>query len=84
MRRRTFIAALPAAPLAATAIPVLAQGSAPPAPRWQPGQDRYQRPDVGPGDRPVGASFASRTAVGLNDAARRARRFASSIRPSPS
>lgn len=75
MRRRTFIAALPAA----AAIPALAQtnrgtegpgqGSAP-APRWDAGQDRYRRPDVGPGDRPVGASFASRTAAyGLHGAA---------------
>lgn len=78
MRRRTFIAALPAAPLVAGAIPALAQtnrgtegpgqGGAP-VPRWDVGQDRYQRPDVGPGDRPVGASFASRTAAyGLHGA----------------
>ena len=31
--------------------------------RWAPGEDRFIRPDVGAGDRPVGASFASRTAV---------------------
>lgn len=74
MRRRTFIAALPAV----AAAPALAQtrgsegpgqGGAP-SPSWAAGQDRYQRPDVGPGDRPVGASFASRTAAyGLHGAA---------------
>jgi len=71
MRRRTFIASLPAAALAA---PLLAQGSAPPAPdapsNWMPGADVFDRPDVHAGDRPVGASFASRTAVyGLSGAA---------------
>jgi len=90
MRRRTFIAALPAAPLAAAAaaqtgtstsrdVPGPGQGGArQPAmaatadlpPRWEAGQDRFIRPDVRGGDRPVGASFASRTAVyGLNGAA---------------
>ncbi|MFS0773259.1 gamma-glutamyltransferase family protein [Sphingomonas sp. 1P08PE] len=92
MRRRTFIASLPAAALApgmaraqqgasaperGTAGP--GQGGAPqpatagaaPLPgRWTAGQDRFIRPDVHAGDRPVGASFASRTAVyGLNGAA---------------
>jgi gamma-glutamyltranspeptidase/glutathione hydrolase len=79
MRRRDFIAAIPAA---AVAAPLLAQdrpgtegpgqgGAAPAAPaaRWDAGQERFLRPDVGPGDRPVGASFASRTAVyGLHGA----------------
>ena len=38
--------------------------------KWAPGEDRFIRPDVGPGDRPVGASFASRTAVyGMSGAA---------------
>ena len=38
--------------------------------RWEAGQDRFVRPDVGPGDRPVGASFASRSAVyGVSGAA---------------
>jgi gamma-glutamyltranspeptidase/glutathione hydrolase len=75
LRRRTFIAALPAA----AALPAFAQAprdnpgpgqggapspAAPPlAPFQEPGADRYLRPDVGPGDRPVGASFASRSAV---------------------
>ncbi|MDP1028421.1 gamma-glutamyltransferase family protein [Sphingomonas sp. KR1UV-12] len=92
MRRRTFLASLPAAALApslaaaqqgttaperGTAGP--GQGGAPqpatateaPLPgRWAPGADRFIRPDVHAGDRPVGASFASRTAVyGLNGAA---------------
>ena len=72
MRRRTFIAALPAAPLIGAAAPALAQpatGSETPG-RWGAGQDRFVRRDVGPGDRPVGASFASRTAAyGLHGAA---------------
>lgn len=88
MRRRTFIATLPAvavapgiaaaqqgrsAPEQGTAGP--GQGGAPqpdgPLPgRWAAGEDRFVRPDVGVGDRPVGASFASRTAVyGMNGAA---------------
>ena len=38
--------------------------------RWEAGTDRFLRPDVSAGDRPVGASFASRTAAyGLNGAA---------------
>ena len=74
MRRRTFIAALPAA---AAIAPALAQTTSAsgstkgaPAEKWATGADRFQRPDVGPGDRPVGASFASRTAAyGLHGAA---------------
>lgn len=73
MRRRTFLASLPAA---AIALPAIAQRSSqseptPPLPaRWTPGEDRFLRPDVRGGDRPVGASFASRTAVyGLSGAA---------------
>ena len=90
MRRRDFIAAMPAAMLAPAALaqtgkvggqgaPAEGQGGAPqpasPAaaplpPRWAAGQDRFIRPDVHAGDRPVGASFASRTAVyGLSGAA---------------
>ena len=39
-------------------------------PVWKSGEDRFVRPDVHAGDRPVGASFASRTvAYGLNGAA---------------
>uniref|UniRef100_UPI001577389F gamma-glutamyltransferase family protein n=1 Tax=Sphingomonas bacterium TaxID=1895847 RepID=UPI001577389F len=38
--------------------------------RWAPGEPRFLRPDVHAGDRPVGASFASRTAAyGLSGAA---------------
>ncbi|WP_076071797.1 gamma-glutamyltransferase family protein [Sphingomonas montana] len=90
MRRRTFIASLPAAALVPTAA--LAQAAAtggakaaapgdgaapqPPTPAgaplppvWEPGADRFIRPDVHAGDRPVGASFASRTAAyGLSGA----------------
>lgn len=81
MRRRAFIAALPATALAA---PLFGQsqpapGVKPPAPapdaalppgRWMPGAPRFDRPDVHAGDRPFGASFASRTAAyGLSGAA---------------
>ncbi|WP_428375684.1 gamma-glutamyltransferase family protein [Lichenicoccus sp.] len=93
MRRRTFIAALPAAavPIAAGAQTHPAatpeapgQGGAhslPPDAAWgvraaglakfQPdGAERFDRPDVHAGDRPSGASFASRSAaMGLNGAA---------------
>ena len=66
MDRRTFIATLPAL----AAVPVVARAQTPAAPRWEAGADRYLRPDVHAGDRPVGASFASRTAAyGLNGAA---------------
>ena len=80
MRRRQFIASIPAAAIAA---PLLAQtpkapgqsGAPPPEtpvlPPYEPaGSDRFIRPDVHAGDRPVGASFASRSAVyGVNGAA---------------
>jgi gamma-glutamyltranspeptidase/glutathione hydrolase len=83
MRRRTFLAALPATALAA---PLLAQpersaqkgpgqGGAPAPDRalpkkWEAGEPRFVRPDVQAGDRPFGASFASRTAAyGLSGAA---------------
>ncbi|MEG3171853.1 gamma-glutamyltransferase [Sphingomonas sp. ZB1N12] len=56
-------------------VPGPGQGGAPqPAtatlpPRWMAGEDRFLRPDVAAGDRPVGASFASRTAAyGINGA----------------
>jgi gamma-glutamyltranspeptidase / glutathione hydrolase len=87
MRRRSFLAAVPAA----AAAPLLAQTGRPtsepapagpgqggaPAPQadpkpkvWKQGEPRFVRRDVGPGDRPVGASFASRTAVyGMSGAA---------------
>jgi gamma-glutamyltranspeptidase / glutathione hydrolase len=73
----TLSSAAAAAPAAAgqrrpspqPAVPASDQGGAPvrtderlPS-RWKEGELRFVRPDVGPGDRPVGASFASRTAV---------------------
>ncbi len=81
MQRRTFIRTLP---LAAAAGAVNAQGiasaqaqagqsqtGAPDLPKFQPaGAERYTRPDVHSGDRPSGASFATRSpALGLNGAA---------------
>jgi gamma-glutamyltranspeptidase/glutathione hydrolase len=66
MDRRTFLAAVPAAAIAA---PALAESVALPT-RWPSGEDRFLRPDVHAGDRPAGASFASRTAAyGLSGAA---------------
>ncbi|ATE66146.1 gamma-glutamyltransferase family protein [Rhizorhabdus dicambivorans] len=65
MDRRTFLATVPAAAIAA---PLLAE-TMPPT-HWPAGEDRFLRPDVQTGDRPVGASFASRTAAyGLSGAA---------------
>lgn len=69
--RRSFIASLP---LAAAALPAAAtegpsQGGAPhpapdaPPPFQPPGAERFERPDVHAGDRPSGASFASRSAA---------------------
>jgi len=78
MRRRSFLAALPATALAATS---LAQQNGAPKPTDQPpmpeppkfqlaGADIFSRPDVHAGDRPSGASFASRSAAfGLSGAA---------------
>jgi len=66
MDRRTFLATLPAAAIAA---PALAGDPLLPT-RWAAGNDRFERPDLHAGDRPVGASFASRTAAyGLSGAA---------------
>jgi gamma-glutamyltranspeptidase/glutathione hydrolase len=79
MRRRTFIRTLPAAAVASTisiynegevqatstsdATPTLAQFQS-------PGEERFIRPDVHAGDRPSGASFASRSpALGCSGAA---------------
>ena len=68
MRRRTFLGTVPAAAVAAPFITAQAANSTsatsvegPPA--WAPGEERFIRPDVHAGDRPIGASFASRTAV---------------------
>ena len=61
MRRRTFLAALPAAAFASTAA--LAQSRA--------GNPNLNRPDVRGGDRIDGATFASRSAAwGIHGAAR--------------
>lgn len=77
MRRRTFIQSLP---LAAAGValagnktssaldPTSTEHALPPF--QAPGQERFTRPDVHAGDRPSGASFASRSpALGLNGAA---------------
>jgi gamma-glutamyltranspeptidase/glutathione hydrolase len=62
MRRRTFLAALSAAPFAAGAAPALADTRAE--------NPNRNRPDVGPGDRIDGATFASRSAAwGVHGAA---------------
>jgi gamma-glutamyltranspeptidase/glutathione hydrolase len=77
MRRRTFLASLPCAaasgPLLAKAGQASAVSGAPqeagPA-LWPQGEERFIRSDVHAGDRPVGASFASRSAAyGLSGAA---------------
>src|SRR5580704_11597534 len=79
MRRRQFLATLPAAAAGAAMLPGLnvdaqngngAQGEAA-LPKFQAaGQERFTRPDVHAGDRPAGASFASRSAaMGCNGAA---------------
>ncbi|GAA0337728.1 gamma-glutamyltransferase [Sphingomonas oligophenolica] len=68
MDRRHFLAGVPAAALAAPLLARNVPGALPQA--WPAGEPSFLRPDVGPGDRPVGASFASRSAVyGLNGAA---------------
>jgi gamma-glutamyltranspeptidase / glutathione hydrolase len=86
LRRRTFLAAIPAVAagpaLAQTGTPSPGgtpsgpgQGGAPTPPqplptRWAEGEARFIRPDVHAGDRPFGASFASRTAAyGIEGAA---------------
>ncbi len=62
MRRRSFLAALPAA---AVAAPALAQSQL-----FSGDNPNRQRPDVHPGDRIDGANFASRSAAwGVNGAA---------------
>src|SRR5580700_2731222 len=74
MRRRTFLTSGPAAALSAPLIamdggdagavdtmPVGGSDAGPPV--WQAGEESFVRRDVHSGDRPVGASFATRTAV---------------------
>ena len=60
MERRTFLAALP---LTAAGLGIAARADAQTTPSPLPKPDRYDRPDVQHGDRPVGASFASRSMV---------------------
>ena len=72
MRRRTFLAAVPAVAVGAALRAQTRKGRASaPAPSdegrtaaFQPsGEEKFDRPDVHAGDRPVGASFGSRSAV---------------------
>jgi gamma-glutamyltranspeptidase/glutathione hydrolase len=71
MRRRTFIATLPLAATAALPLSHIKRASAdsgdatsPDLPKFQQeGKLKFDRPDVHAGDRPVGASFSSRSAV---------------------
>ena len=73
MRRRSFLGALPLA--AAAALPFKrvnadADAGAAPAKFQPPGAAKFERPDVHAGDRPAGASWASRSAAyGINGAA---------------
>lgn len=77
MRRRSFIQTLPLAAAGAALVgnetsraldPISAEHPLPPF--QAVGQERFIRPDVHAGDRPSGASFASRSpALGLNGAA---------------
>src|SRR6201992_1365817 len=90
MRRRSFIATIPAAAAATasfagdalakqqTAAANAAAQTQPPA-KFQPaGEDKFVRPDVRAGDRPAGPSFASRSAaMGCNGAAGTAHPLAS-------
>ncbi len=83
MRRRSFIATIPAAAAATASLTndALAHpqqnastnsgAQNQPLPKFQPeGDDKFIRPDVHAGDRPSGASFASRSAaMGCNGAA---------------
>ena len=80
MRRRSFLASIPAA-AATSAIVAASTTRAAPAepgsantgslpPYQAAGDERFLRPDVHAGDRPVGASFGSRSAAyGLSGAA---------------
>src|SRR5579875_2920167 len=69
MRRRQFLATLPAAAAGAASLPGLDLNAQTPAnpngamheaelPKFQaPGEEKFVRPDVHAGDRPAGASF---------------------------
>src|SRR3546814_2434237 len=65
MERREFLAAVPAAAVGLSwAGSAGAQTEADPLPGFQPpGVQRWERSDVQAGDRPVGASFGSRSEV---------------------
>jgi gamma-glutamyltranspeptidase/glutathione hydrolase len=74
MRRRTFIATLPLAAAGSAASAQIkgsdlthgasGEGHTSDLPGFQaPGAERFMRPDVHAGDRPSGASFASRSAA---------------------
>ncbi len=74
MRRRTFLATLPLAAAGSAASAqiqgsdlahgALGEGHTSDLPRFQaPHEERFTRPDVHAGDRPSGASFASRSAA---------------------
>ena len=78
MRRRTFVATLPLAAVgtgagAGAQTPAIEKGDSDsaPRPRFQAADSvRFDRPDVHAGDRPAGASFASRSAAyGISGAA---------------
>ena len=85
MRRRSFITTLPALAVGVSALsqtsaaqaqaakpapPPESSANVPPLPYQPAGADRFVRPDVHGGDRPFGASFASRSAVfGVSGAA---------------
>ena len=74
MRRRTFLATLPLAAAGSSSFAKNVVNSPSPGavqeagtarlPKYQaPGDERFERPDVHAGDRPSGASFASRSAA---------------------
>jgi gamma-glutamyltranspeptidase / glutathione hydrolase len=79
LRRRTFLATLPVAIAGSASLNFSSEASAQnspdtnehPLPKYQPeGAERFLRPDVHAGDRPSGASFATRSAaMGLSGAA---------------
>ena len=79
MRRRTFLATLPVAIAGSASLNYSSEAAAQnspdtnehPLPKYQPeGAERFLRPDVHAGDRPSGASFATRSAaMGLSGAA---------------
>jgi gamma-glutamyltranspeptidase / glutathione hydrolase len=74
MHRRAFVATLAGSSALMTAkrseAAVPTSSVAPPLPAFQDGDERFDRPDVHAGDRPSGASFATRSsAMGCSGAA---------------